>query len=115
MGLGAGGEVEVAPWNWGSVNVPVLEVPTAEAPGVLTALELPDLDPGDLVARCPSLCMAACICDGVDGGLPLMVCRLEASGMFLPNLASKELRLRYVRSADMRAAPRPAVGGSEKE
>ena len=57
--LGSGGEVEVAPWNCGSVNVPVLDFLTTEGVGALIAAELPDLDIGDLVARCPSLCIAA--------------------------------------------------------
>ena len=58
-GLGSGGEVGVAPWNCGSVKVSALDFPTVTGVGVLTVVELPDLEIGDLVARCPSLCMAA--------------------------------------------------------
>lgn len=70
---------------------------------------------GDLVVLWPSLWIAQWDSDGVAGlWLSVMVCFLEASGVFLPNLDSKEFRLRYVRSADMRAAPNPVVGGSSK-
>ena len=45
----------------------------------------------------------------------LMACLRDGSGVFRPNLASNESRLRYVNSADMRAAPNPVVGGSSNE
>ncbi len=64
----------------------------------------------------PSLCTAQCSFVGVEGRWsPLISCFREGSGMFLPNLDSKESRLLYVSSADMRAAPSPVTGGSSKE
>lgn len=70
----------------------------------------------DIVARlCPSLCSTQCSFDpGVTGRwLPLMVWCLDGSGVFRPKRDSKELRLRYVSRACIRAAPRPAAGGCE--
>jgi hypothetical protein len=71
---------------------------------------------GGRARLCPSLWIAQCSSEVVVGlKLSLIVWRLLASGAFLPNLDSKEFLDRYVRSADMRAAPKPAVGGSSKE
>lgn len=67
---------------------------------------------GEPACLCPSLWMAKCSFPGVNGRMdPLMFCLRDGSGVLRPNLDSKESRLRYVRSADMRAADRPVDGG----
>lgn len=103
----------VAPWNWGSVNC--VEVPLAATPGVFAVVDSL-VRGGELrVLRWPSLCTAQCSFIGAaEPWLSLMTCFREGSGMFRPKRASKESRLRYVRRADMRAAPSPANGGSWK-
>lgn len=101
-------------WNWGSaksdegVLVPFVFV-------MFCALgmerELLGRDSEERVVLCPSLWIARWTSEGC--WFSLIVCLLDASGIFRPKRDSKESLLRYVSKADIRAAPRPAVGGSE--
>jgi hypothetical protein len=110
-----GTETSVLPENWGSVMLIVSGAGRVTESREALLLVRPGMR-GEPALRWPSLWIAKCSLLGVvgRGAEPLMFCLRVASGVLRPKRASKESRLRYVRRADMRAAPRPVVGGSSR-
>lgn len=107
----------VVPWNWGSMTVFdwiwgwERERDSTE---LVRSLELfmREARRGEPACLWPSLWMAKWSFEAARERIePLMFCFRDGSGVLRPKRDSKESRLRYVRSADIRAAPRPVDGG----